>query len=135
MAYYVFSAFDANVGRGPLVIRAGVNPRNVDRAVASIDEELRRLAADGVTARELAESKQYLVGSMPRTLETNAGIAAFLQNVEYFGLGLDYDVRLPHFINDVTLEQVHEQARRYLAPERAALSIAGPYEGVRESPD
>ena len=135
MAYYVFSAFDANVGRGPLVIRAGVNPRNVDRAIASIDEELRRLAADGVTARELAESKQYLVGSMPRTLETNAGIGAFLQNVEYFGLGLDYDVRLPRLINDVTLEQVNEQARRYLAPERAALSIAGPYEGVRESRD
>ncbi len=132
MAYYVFSAFDANVGRGPLVIRAGVDPRNVDRAVASIDGELRRLAADGVTARELTESKQYLIGSMPRTLETNAGIAAFLQNVEYFGLGLDYDMRLPRLIDDVTLEQVNAEARRYLMPDRAALSIAGPYEGSGE---
>lgn len=135
MAYYVFSALDANVARGPLVIRAGVDPHNVERAVASIDEELRRLAAEGVTARELTESKQYLVGSMPRTLETNAGIAAFLQSVEYFGLGLDHDVRLPRLIGDVTLEQVNAQAARYLAPDRAALCIAGPYEGVRESRD
>ena len=135
MAYYVFSAFDANVGRGPLVIRAGVDPRNVDRAVGSIDQELRRLAADGVTARELKESQQYLVGSMPRTLETNAGIAAFLQNVEYFGLGLDYDVRLARLIGEVTLEQVNAEARRHLEPDRAALSIAGPYEGVRQSRD
>ncbi len=127
MAYYVFSAFDANVSEGPLMIRAGVNPQNVDRAVASIDDELARLAAGGISAKELKESKQYLVGSMPRTLETNAGIAAFLQNVEYFGLGLDYDVRLPGLIEEVTLEQVNAEARRHLVPERAALVIAGPY--------
>ena len=40
MAYYVSSALDANVAEGPLVIRAGVSPANVDRAVASIDEEV-----------------------------------------------------------------------------------------------
>ncbi len=127
MAYYVFSAFDANVAPGPLVIRAGVDPRNVDRAVNSIDEEVRRLADDGVTPRELTESKQYLVGSMPRTLETNGGIAAFLQTVEFFGLGLDYDARLPRLLEEVTLEQVNAEARKYLLPDRAAVAIAGPY--------
>ena len=60
MAYYVFSAFEPNLGEGPLVIRAGVNPANVDRAIASIDEEVRRMAADGVTADELVASKRYL---------------------------------------------------------------------------
>ena len=30
MAYYVFSSFDANVVEGPLFVRAGVNPANVD---------------------------------------------------------------------------------------------------------
>ncbi len=131
MAYYVFSAFDGNVAPGPLVIRAGVDPKNVDRAVASIDEELRRMASDGVTPKELAESKQYMIGSMPRTLETNAGIAAFLQNAEFFGLGLDYDVRLPRLIDEVTLDEVNAQAHRYLVPERAALAIAGPYDGAQ----
>ncbi|MGE5361169.1 MAG: M16 family metallopeptidase [Bacteroidales bacterium] len=131
MAYYVFSAFDANISAGPLVIRAGVDRANVDKAVASIDEELRRLAAEGATEKEVTESKQYLIGSMPRNLETNAAIAAFLQNVEYFDLGLDYDVRLPALIEQVTLGQVNEQARRFLVPDRAALVIAGPYEDNR----
>jgi zinc protease len=31
MAYYVSSALDASVVEGPLFIRAGVNPANVDR--------------------------------------------------------------------------------------------------------
>ena len=98
MAYYVFSSLDATVVEGPLLIRAGVSPANVDRAVASIDEELVRLTRDGLTEKELTESRQYLIGSMPRTLETNAGIATFLQTVEFFGLGLDYDVRVPDLL-------------------------------------
>jgi zinc protease len=133
MAYYAYSAFDANLGEGPLVIRAGVNLVNVERALASIDEEVATMGSSGVTERELEDSKLYLVGSMPRTLETNAGIASFLQNAEYFGLGLDYDVRLPGLIDAVTRDEVGAVARRFLAPERAAIVIAGPY-GPQEGP-
>ena len=63
MAYYVSSSFDGNVVEGPLVIRAGVGRANVDRAIASIDEELSRLRLDGLTAKELNESRQFLIGS------------------------------------------------------------------------
>jgi zinc protease len=128
MAYYVFSAFEPNLGEGPLVIRAGVNPLNVERAIASIDEEVRRIAVGGVTAEELEASKKYLIGSMPRMLETNAGIATFLESCEQFGLGMDHDVRLPGLLRAVTLEEVNEIAGRFLVPERAAITVAGPYE-------
>src|SRR4030095_1412003 len=70
MAYYVFSSFEASVVEGPLVVRAVVSPPHVDRAVSSIDEEIGRLVRDGVTAKELKDSQQYLIGSMPRALET-----------------------------------------------------------------
>lgn len=129
MAYYVFSAFDASIGEGPLVVRAGVAPANVDRTIASIDREVAALAASGVTDRELDESKAYLCGSLPRTLETNAGIAAFLQQAEFFGLGLDYDVRLPGLLRAVTADEVHNVARRFLVPERATIAVAGPWQG------
>ena len=129
MAYYVFSALDANVIAGPLTIRAGVNPANVERAIASIDEELAKLALHGPTDTEVGESKQYLIGSMPRTLETNAGIAGFLQTEEFFGLGLDYDVRVPALLQAVTRDQVHEAARRTLMPAHATVVVAGPYAG------
>jgi zinc protease len=129
MAYYTFSSFDASLAPGPLVIRAGVSPANVERAVMSIDLELSRFAAEGPTDKELAESKQYLIGSMPRTLETNVGIATFLQTAELFGLGLDHDLRLPGLLADVSREQVHEAARVALDPSRATIVVAGPYSG------
>jgi zinc protease len=128
MAYYVSSALDANVAPGPLVIRAGVSPANVDRAVASIDEEVVRLVTDGLTPQELDESRRYLIGSIPRSLETNAAIANFLYTAEFFGLGLDYDVRLPDLLNAVTMDDVNAAARSVLDPDRATVVIAGPYE-------
>ena len=129
MAYYVSSGMDASVIPGPLMIRAGVSPDNVRRAVASIDEELSRMAADGPTEEELAESRQYLIGSMPRNLETNLGIATYLQMMEFFGLGLDYDLRVPGLLRAVTLDQVHAAARRVLDTSRAAIVVAGPFDG------
>jgi zinc protease len=129
MAYYVFSALDANVIPGPLLIRAGVNPANVDRAIASIDEEVARMASEGPTDQELAESRQYLIGSLPRRLETNVGIANFLQMVEFFGLGMDFDLRVPGLLASVTRDDVHAAARAVLDPARAAVVVAGPYLG------
>ena len=129
MAYYVFSSLDANVAPGPLTVRAGVNPSNVARAVESIDAELASLVASGPTEQEVIESKQYLIGSLPRTLETNAGIATFLQTVEFFGLGLDYDVRVPSLLQAVTRDAVHDAARHAVDPSKAAVVVAGPYDG------
>ena len=128
MAYYASSSLDANAAPGPLVVRAGVSPANVDRAVASIDEEVARLVRDGLTPKELDESRRYLVGSIPRALETNAAIANFLQTEEFFGLGLDYDARLPDLLGAVTLDQANAAARRALDPDRATVVIAGPYD-------
>lgn len=127
MAYYVSSSFDANVLDGPLVIRAGVSAANVRRTIDSIDRELELIGRDGVTAKELDQSRRYLIGSMPRTLETNGGIARFLQMSEFFGLGLDYDQRLTELLERVTLDDVRAAART-LDPARATVVIAGPYD-------
>jgi zinc protease len=129
MAYYALGSLDANVIPGPLMIRAGVSPENVDRTVAAIDEELVNFATDGPTDKEMAESRQYLIGSMPRTLETNLGIANYLQTEEFFALGLDYDLRVPGLLGHVTRDAVIAAARRTLDPSRATIVIAGPYAG------
>ena len=127
MAYYVFSSLDASLGSGPFTIRAGVSADNVERAIASIDAELTAVLQSGFTAQEIDESKSYLVGSLPRQLETNAAIAAFLLNADFFDLGLDYDARLPALIQAVTLDAANAAARQLLDPSRATIAIAGPW--------
>lgn len=127
MAYYVFSSLDASLGAGPFTIRAGVSADNVERAIASIDAELTSVVTSGFTAQEIDESKSYLIGSLPRQLETNAAIASFLLNADFFGLGLDYDERVPGLVQAVTLEAANEAARQLLDPTRATIAVAGPW--------
>jgi zinc protease len=129
MAYYVYSSLDASVAAGPLLIRAGVAASNVERTIASIDTELRSLRANGLTATELDESKQYLIGSLPRQLETNSGIAGFLLTAEIFDLGMDFDEHLPDLIAGVSLEAANAAVTRLLDPDRATVVVAGPWEG------
>jgi zinc protease len=134
MAYYVYSTLDASVGPGPLSIRAGVAAANVERTIASIDAELAAVADKGFTDQEVDESKSYMVGALPRQLETNAAIASFLLNAELFGLGLDYDERLPGLLGAVTKEAVNAAARRLLDVKRATIAVAGPWQAPAPAP-
>ena len=127
MAYYAYSTLDANIMEGPLLIRAGVSGANIDRAVASIDEEVAKLVTAGLTQQELDDSRRFLIYAMPRALETNAGIANYLQTAEFFDLGLDFDVRVPDLLRGVTLEHANAVAKKFLSTDRATLVIAGPY--------
>jgi zinc protease len=126
MAYYAFSTLDPAAADAPLLIRAGVDPANVERALAAIDHEVATLASEGPSVREVAESRDYLVGSIPRMFETNQSIAGFLQTSEEYGLGLDFDQRLPDLIRAVTLDEIRAAAAETLDPSRAAVGLAGP---------
>jgi len=128
MAYYVYSSLDATLAAGPLMIRAGVSAENVERTLASIDYELALVREEGLTPKEFDESKRYLIGSIPRQLETNAGIAGFLLSAEFHGLGPDYDRDLPGFLEAVTLDGVNAVARRLLDPSKAVVVVAGPWQ-------
>lgn len=126
MAYYAYSTLDAMVGEGPLIVRAGVDPSNVERTIEAIDQEVRAFGAGGPTRDELEETRASLIGSIPRMLESNESIAEFLLHAELFGLGLDYDRRLPELLRDVTLDDVRDAASSVLCPEHAAIVVAGP---------
>ena len=127
MAYYVSSSLDATFGPGPFSIRAGVAAANVEKTIASIDAELTSVIDAGFTQQEIDESKSYMVGALPRQLETNAAIASFLLTVETFNLGLDYDERLPGLIGAITKDAADAAARKLLDPKRATVAVAGPW--------
>jgi zinc protease len=127
MAYYAGSTLEAAPGDAPLLIQAGVDPLNVERALAAIDSEVTLLGRSGPTLDEVEETRDSLIGSIPRMLETNEGIAEFLLTVEQFGLGVDYDRRLPGLLHAVTLDDVRQAAAAVLDPARAAVAVAGPH--------
>jgi len=128
LAYYCGSSLDADVGAGPWAALAGVNPANVERAVAAIVHEVGRFAADGPTDEELSDARDFMTGSTVLGLETNDGIAGTLLGIERYGLGLDYISRYPSIIRSISAEQIVDVARRYLSTEHYVIAVAGPAE-------
>ena len=126
LAYYVYSNQEAGPVTGLWYAAAGVNPRNVDLAIASIQSEFARLAGEPVSAEELADTQAYLTGILPLQLETNEGVASTLLNIERYGLGLDYLQRYNGLIYSVTAADIQRVAKSYLRLDAYALVVAGP---------
>jgi zinc protease len=126
LAYSCGSSLDADVGAGPWAALAGVNPANVDRAIAAIVHEIANFRADGPTDEELNDARDYMTGSLALGLETNDGIAGTLLGIERYGLGLDYIARYPSIIRSISAEQIADVARKYLSTENYVVVVAGP---------
>jgi len=126
LAYYAYSELHGSYGRGAWLMRAGVNPRNLDKALGSIDAELKRFLGDGPTPAEQADGVSSLLGSLPRQLETNEGAAAVMGEIELYDLGLDYLERYADIVQSLTREQVTEVARRWIDLDHLVTAIAGP---------
>ncbi len=129
LAYYVFARLGEGFGDALWSANAGVNPANVERAIASILDEIKRIQDEPVAEEELADCQNYLVGAMPIHLETNDGLAATLNNVELFGLGDDYLQRYPALVRAVTRDDVQRAAQAHFTAERCSVAIAGPLPG------
>lgn len=125
MAYYAFSDLRAGLLAGPWWVRAGVNPANLDRAIAAIAREIEELQAAGPGDDELADARTFLTGSLAVRLETTQGVAEMLANIELFGLGLDYIERYPSIIEGVTRDEVVSAIRRFPL-DAYTLAVAGP---------
>jgi zinc protease len=126
LAYSCGSGLDTDVIAGPWAVFAGVNPANVDRALAAIVEEIGRFCANGPTEAEMSDAQDYMTGSLVLGLETNDGIAGTLLGIERFNLGLDYIRRYPAIIRAITAEEVVQAARRYLSTTDYVAVVAGP---------
>ena len=126
LAYAVGASLQAGLGEGPFVVRMGVNPKDVDRAIESATAELNKIRTELPGKDEVADAKNYLLGRLVLSMETTGGIAAMLVSCELYGLGLDYPQRARSFYEPITAEQVKQVAQEILLPDKLAIAIAGP---------
>jgi zinc protease len=126
LAYYAYSTLHGGLGPNAWTASAGVAPKDVAQATASILAEIERIQTEPVTAEELADSQAYRTGSLPVSLETNSGLASVIIDMELYGLGLDYLQRFPALIKAITIADVQAAAQKYLSTEQIAIAVAGP---------
>jgi zinc protease len=101
-------------------------------ALSVIEQETKRMAADGPTADELAAAKSFLKGTYALSLDTSGKIAVQLTQIQIDNLGIDYIERRGALIDAVTLEDAKRVARR-LYGGGMLVTIAGRPKGLTSS--
>lgn len=126
LAYYAYSSLHAGIGPGSWEVNAGVNPKNLKKALGLVETELRRFVKSGVKKEELADSQANYIGRLPLSLESNGGMVSAILNIHRYDLGMDYYQRYESMVRSVTREHVVEVARKYIDPDRLVIATAGP---------
>lgn len=126
LAYYAYSSLHSGIGPGSWEVNAGVNPKNLKKALGLIEKELRRFVKNGVTKEELADSQANYIGRLPLSFESNGGVVSAILNVHRYDLGMDYYQHYEGLVRGVTRSDVVEAARKYIDPERLVIATAGP---------
>jgi len=124
--YGVSSRFVDRRGPGPFVVAAAVGTEVAGAAVRETLAELERLRDSPVSDAELDETRSYLLGVFPYTLQTIDGLLARLADLALHGLEDGYLERSLDEIRDTSAAEILRLARAHLDPERAAIVAVGP---------
>ncbi|HSP32984.1 MAG TPA: pitrilysin family protein [Thermoanaerobaculia bacterium] len=117
---------------GPFVVAAPVRNEVTRESVEEMLGELRRIRTGDVEQQELDDTKNYLMGVFPATVQSSSDIAGRLVDMELYGLPEDYFDRYRENIGAVGREAVERVAKKYIDPDRALIVIVGNASMIRE---
>lgn len=128
LAYDVFSTTSHFLDCGAFIIAAGVDPKKVYDAIATLMNEIGRLT-DGITEEELARSKIMSAGRLLLGLEGTRAVSGWIGGQEAL-LGRIADVDdITQAINKVSLGDILQVTTDLLRPENLNLAVVGPHRG------
>jgi predicted Zn-dependent peptidase len=130
LAYSVYSFTSLYAGTGQIGLYLGTRPDNVAKAMKVVGEELERLLSDGITAEELARSKENAKGRVVLALESTTARMNRLGSSVLAEMPLLTVDEVVERIDAVTLDDVAGLARELYAPERLSAAGIGADESV-----
>ncbi|MGY4501252.1 putative Zn-dependent peptidase [Bradyrhizobium sp. GM24.11] len=113
-----YSVFESLLWMEHSAVFIGNTGTRADRAgdtIDVIDKEVRRIAEEGPTQKELDEAKSYLKGSQMLALDTSSKLAQALLRDQQDKLPIDYIEKRNAIVDAVTLDDARKVARRLWA--------------------
>ena len=88
------------------------------------------VAKNGVTQKEVDDTKTYLTGAYPLRFDGNKRIASILVGMQMLGLPVTYPAERNAKVDAVTLEDVNRVAAELLTPDKLTFVVVGDAVGV-----
>jgi len=125
LAYSVFSYHSSYQDNGILTIYGGTGKNQLNLLFETIQETLSTLKSEGITAKELANSKEQMKGSLMLSLEsTNSRMSRNGKNELMLGRHRSLD-SIIELVNEVTEDSVNSLAKQVFT-DQYAVSLISP---------
>ena len=106
------------------------NPANSGKLHGAIQEELKRLVADGITQEELDRAKEGYLQSQQVSRTDENSLIPMLEAYAFIGRDMKYVADFESKIRNLTVEDVNRALKKHLKPERLFIVSAGDFESL-----
>lgn len=122
--YGAFSFFSGSYYPGPFAVSTGVRSNATFESMQIIKDELNRYR-EGISAEEMAFTKNALIQSNARRFETLRALLGMLGNIAKYELPFDYVRQQEQIVRDMTVAKHKELARKYIIPSKMIYLVVG----------
>ena len=137
LAYSIYQSLTWMDRSALFIGNTGTRADRAGETVDAVEKEIRRIADEGPTQKELDEAKSYLKGSQMLALDTSSKLAQALLQYQLDKLPIDYIEKRNALVDAVTLDDAKRAAKRLWgnglltvivgrAPQAAAQPAAAP---------
>lgn len=132
LAYMIHSGADNYRDTGYVYVRAGLEAKNLNQAIAVVKEEIEKIKSKGVTARELKDAKTHLRGSLTLSMEDSSAQASWYARQALFMDKIKTPEDKLREIEKVTNAQIKKLANQIFDFEKMRVAVIGNLnEGIR----
>jgi len=136
LAYDIYSSTDHFLNSGAFTIYAGVDPKEVEIAVAAILEELSKIKQE-ITASELTRAKELSKGRLYLRLEDSRNVALWYGSQEILMRQILDIEDVISIVDAITIAELKEVAKEILTDSGLNLAVTGPVQKdslIKEKP-
>ena len=125
LAYMIRSGVEHFHDTGYFYVRAGLDPKNINKAITIIQKEIAKVVEKGVSNRELADAKTHIRGGFTLSLEDSSVVANWYAKESIFSDNIETPQEYIEKIEAVTQEDVQRVAKKIFQASQMRLAIIG----------
>jgi len=128
LAYYIKTESDADSDTGFLMTQAGIENKNVEKAIVAILKEYKKISEEKIPPEELKKAKDYIKGKLSLELESSDAKAFFYAGQELIERKILKPKDIFKKIDKVSANDIMKVAKDIFRPEKLNLALIGPFD-------
>ena len=125
LSYGASSYFSPGLHAGAFTVGLQTRPDQATQAIQVAKDVVARFVAEGPTAQELKDAKDYLIGGFPLRIDSNRKLLDNVAAIAWHGLPLNYLDTWSAQVAKVSAQEVRAAMARKLQPDRMVTVTVG----------